>query len=397
MTVPTSFSASDSALGYLYQVRLALLSSLERLGQDQTFAVYLETLDDVVFESTGSAFELLQLKHHCQRAANLTDASPDLWKTLRVWIDGRARGAIPVDAQLFLITTSDVGVGSAASKLMVRERNEADALKKLDQTVMTSTSETNEPAYKLYRALSDADKRRLLATVVIAPHAPSITEVLSGIRAEARLAVRREHLDSFVSRLEGWWFGRAVRQLSAEGSHPILSAEIESEIDDLREQFKRDALPVDRDILDSEVDAATYENAVFVQQARLTGVANSRILFAIRDFYRAFEQRSRWMREELLLVGELDSYERLLREEWELQFARAADELGEIAAEDAKRSAAARIYSWVEESCYPIRPQVKHPSMTRGSFHMLADTLKVGWHPEFLQRLKHLLEPKEAS
>ena len=397
MTTPTSFSASDSALGYLYQVRVALLSSLERLGQDQKFALYLETLDDVVFERTGSALELLQLKHHCQRAANLTDASPDLWKTLRVWIDGRTKGSIPVDAQLFLITTSDVGVGSAASKLMVRERDEAEALKKLNQTAMTSTSDTNEPAYRLYRALSDAEKRDLLATVVIAPQAPSISGVVAAIRAEARLAVRREHLDSFVSRLEGWWFGRVVRQLNAVGAHPILSAEIESEVDDIREQFKRDALPVDGDILDSEVDAATYENAVFVQQARLTGIANSRILVAIRDYYRAFEQRSRWMREELLFVGELDRYEQLLREEWQLQFARVADDLGETAAEDAKRSAAARIYSWVEDSCYPIRPQVKHPSMTRGSFHMLADALKVGWHPEFLQRLKHLLEPQAAS
>jgi len=40
---PTNFSAVDSALGYLYQVRLASLSSLQRLAQDQTFALYLET------------------------------------------------------------------------------------------------------------------------------------------------------------------------------------------------------------------------------------------------------------------------------------------------------------------------------------------------------------------
>lgn len=394
---PTSFSAADSALGYLYQVRQALLSSLQRLAQDQTFALYLETLDDVVFDSAGSALELLQLKHHCERAANLTDASPDLWKTLRVWMEGRAKGSIPPDAQLLLVTTSDVGLGSAASKLMVRERDEAKALKLLNQTATTSTNDTNEPAYKLYRALTDAEKSSLLGTVVIAPKAPSITGVGEGIRAEARLSVRREHLDSFVARLEGWWFGRTLRQLSDATSPPILSSEIESEIDDLREQFKRDALPVDRDILESEVDAATYDNAVFVHQARLTGVRSTRILTAISDYYRAFNQRSRWMRDELLLVGELDSYERLLREEWALHFARVADDLGDGAAEDAKRSAAQRTYAWVEDSCYPIRPQVRHPSMTRGSFHILADALKVGWHPEFMERLKHLLGPQEVS
>lgn len=102
------------------------------------------------------------------------------------------------------------------------------------------------------------------------------------------------------------------------------------------------------------------------------------------------------MREDLLLVGELDRYERHLREEWELEFDRVADELGEDAADDAKRRAAQTIYTWVEKSCFPIREQVKHPSMSRGSLHILADGLHVGWHPDFMDRLQHLLEPTEA-
>lgn len=393
---PTDFSAADSAVGYLYQVRLALLSALQRLTEDDAFALYLETLDDVVFETTGSAIELLQLKHHCSRAANLTDASPDLWKSLRVWMEGRAQGTIPSDARLFLITTSDVGPGSAASRLLARERNEVEAQQRLDSTATTSTSDTNRVAYDLYRKLSDAERSALLRTIVIAPRAPDIADVGDAIRAEARLAVRREHLEPFVTRLEGWWFGRALRQLVAS-TLPILSSEIEGEWNDLQEQFKRDALPVDEDILEQEVDAAAYDNAVFVHQVRLAGIGTKRIASAIRDYYRAFAQRSRWMREELLLVPELEKYERLLREEWELQFHRLADEIGDAAAEGTMRQAAQKVYAWVEDSCYPIRPQVRHPSMSRGSFHILADSLKVGWHPQFMDRLRHLLEPKEAS
>lgn len=68
----TVFSAADSAIGYLYQVLMALLSSLHRLAEGETFALYLETLDDVVFETSGSPREQLQLKHHCERAANMS-------------------------------------------------------------------------------------------------------------------------------------------------------------------------------------------------------------------------------------------------------------------------------------------------------------------------------------
>lgn len=393
----TDFSAAESALGYLYQIRLALLSSIQRLSKDDVFAVYLETLDDVVFESDGSALDLLQLKHHLKRPANLTDASSDLWKSFRIWMEGRSAGQIPGDAQLCLVTTSSVGSGSAASYLMVEGRDECKAITKLRATATTSTNKTNEQAYELFRNLSADEQAALANSIVVVPKAPDISSIENALRSEARLAVRRDQLNSFIIRLEGWWFRRAVGQLAENDTPPILSGELESEIDDLREQFKRDALPVDQDILEAEVKAAAYENAVFVHQVKLAGIGTRRILAAIRDYYRAFEQRSRWVREELLLVGELDEYEQHLREEWELQFDRAADGLGEAAAEEAKRAVAQRVYAWVEGSCFPIRPQVQHPSMTRGSFHILSDSLRVGWHPEFIQRLKHLLEPKEAS
>ena len=45
-----AFGAGDSALGYLYQVRLALLHSLTRLKNGSDFLVSIEVLDDVAFK-----------------------------------------------------------------------------------------------------------------------------------------------------------------------------------------------------------------------------------------------------------------------------------------------------------------------------------------------------------
>lgn len=102
------------------------------------------------------------------------------------------------------------------------------------------------------------------------------------------------------------------------------------------------------------------------------------------------------MRENLLLVGELDKYERTLKEEWELVFNRAVDELGDKDAEEELTRTAREIYRWVETSCFPIRPRVNNPSLTRGSLHMLADKRVVGWHPRFLERLETLLAARPA-
>ena len=391
------FSAADAALGYLYQVRLALLSALERVSRDETFAAYLETLDDVVFEPDGSPAELLQLKHHRGRVANLTDASPDLWKSLRVWMEGRAENSIPADAQLYLVTTGPVGADSAAALLGEHGRDEAAALQRLEATAATSGNKDNRPAYQCFRALSADSRRALVTSVTVLPGSPDVTAAGDRLRQHARLMVRRNHVQSLLSRLEGWWYRRAVAQLADTAKAPILSVELEAQLDDLREQFRRDALPVDEDILAMEVTMEGFGEHVFVRQAELAGIRGRRILAAVRDYYRAFTQRSRWLREDLLHVGELDGYERRLREEWEIQFERQVDRLGEAAGEDAKTACAQAIYAWVEDSLYPIRERVDHPSMTRGSFHMLADELRVGWHPEFLARLRHLLEPEAAQ
>lgn len=392
----TAFSAADSALGYLYQARLALLLAVQRHVRDEQFAVRLETLDDVVFETAGSPWDLLQLKHHCARSANLTDASPDLWKSLRVWIEGLGAGLIPADAQLFLMTTSAVGPDSAAACLGADGRDEDTALRRLETVAATSTNATNRPAYDAFSALSAEARRAQLASVTVIPGSPDIGTVGEQLRVATGLTVRREHLGPFLQRLEGWWYGRVVAQLMDPAKFPILSQDLEAQIDDLRDQFRREALPVDQDILDEPVNAEIYREYLFVRQAELAGVGAKRIRSAIRDYYRAFTQRSRWLREELLMVGELDRYEQLLREEWEIEFERAADLLGEEAAEASKAAAAQAVYAWVEKSLLPIREQVRHPSMTRGSLHILADQLHIGWHPEFMGRLRHLLEPEAA-
>src|SRR5215470_9047146 len=90
---PSAFSAAPSALGYLYQVRYALVALLQ--AYDPESEISIEKLDDIAFESTGTAIELLQTKHRITHTGSLTDSSTDIWKTLRIWAasikDGNAR------------------------------------------------------------------------------------------------------------------------------------------------------------------------------------------------------------------------------------------------------------------------------------------------------------------
>lgn len=396
-SIRPDFSAADAALGYLYQCRMALLSALRRVRLGAEFLLYLETLDDVLFEHEGAALELLQTKHHKQQAANLTDASPDLWKTVRVWCEGTASGAILPLADLYLITTSTAGEGSVASYLRSEGRDVQKAAERLRSTAQSSINQTNQAGYAAFLALTQNAQRELLERVIVLDAAPNIVDLYAELRKEVRWAADREQIEPFLRRLEGWWLRRAIQQLVSTSRAPVLSDEFESQMDDLREQFKRDALPIDDDILAAEVDASVYQDAIFVRQLQLIGIGAQRILGAIREYFRAFEQRSRWVREDLLLVGEIEKYERRLVEEWEIVFARMKDELGSSMAEELKQKAAREVYKWVEEKVIPIRPNVTEPFVTRGSYQLLSDRLRVGWHPQFLDRLRHLLEEQEVA
>lgn len=395
---PDQFSAADSALGYLYQVRCALLWSLQRLPIEPAFEASIETLDDVTFETAGSPQELLQTKLHKNRGANLTDASPDLWKTLRIWIAALDAGQITSETVLYLVTTENASPGTIAGNLKVTGRDTEVALQRLEQTAQTSTNQTNNTAYQAYLNKPPEERKKLIDRIFVVDSAPDISDIDQLLKAEVFHAISREHQDAFLEYLEGWWFRRTVTQLqNIDNGDRISSEELEAQMAELRDQFRRESLPIADDLLNYELDdetASAHSDFPFVQQIKLATSHSTRIASAIQDYYRAFEQRSRWQRQDLLYIGDLKAYEKRLTEEWELIFAAVEDRLASEATEAQKKEAAKEVLFWAESGNVKsrIKPSVSESFITRGSLHILANQLRVGWHPEFRTRLQSLLE-----
>src|SRR5664279_3203127 len=108
-TKESSFSASEPALGYLYQLRYALLQIL-RLPEETT--CFIEKDDDIDFTDADEGRILASLKHKAL-GDTLTDLSPDFWKSVRIWVDYYIRNDISTEpVSFFLFTTGRVAVGS---------------------------------------------------------------------------------------------------------------------------------------------------------------------------------------------------------------------------------------------------------------------------------------------
>ena len=393
MTTQLPFSATDSLTGYLFQVKYALLDALRRLKEDVEFSVSIETLDDVVFQKPGQPADLIQVKHHT-KPANLTDASPDLWKTIRIWVEQYNAGNLMIGTRFYLVTTANISANSIAYYLKPNQvsRDISKAILRLDEVSQSSTNQENKPAYDVYRSLDINQKAFLLNSVIIIDSVPVISDIDSEIRREVLLVVDKKFIQSFVERVEQWWYRRALMHLTKDKQEPILSEEILAELGALREQFKQDNLPVYEEIISAAIDDTIYQDRIFVQQLKLIEVSSKRIFFAVRDYFRAFEQRSRWIREDLLQSGEVEKYEQSLIEDWEMHFEQMRDMVGEEITDKEKLRLAQEIYAWVETGdLKQIRPRVSESSLARGSYHILSDRQVVGWHPEFREKLMQVL------
>ena len=99
---------------------------------------------------------LLQLKHHMGSAGDLTDKSPDLWRSVAVWLDLLAL-LPPHEQPVFgLITTSEAPSDSAARWLGADEaRDEAKALERLEKAATDSTNTATAAARSSFLALDD--------------------------------------------------------------------------------------------------------------------------------------------------------------------------------------------------------------------------------------------------
>lgn len=396
------YSAGEQGLGYIYQARLALLHLLQ-LPEDT--AVFLEKDDDLEFVEEDGSKSLASLKHKAV-GDRLTDLSIDFWKSVNIWLaryerDGRAVSNL----RFFLLTTGTVSADAFLARLLpdqpIASADTATLAELAEAALAKSTSRLIAPIAKAFSGLSDAEKQDFLERILILDGSPRIGDIPAIIRDKHMRSVRREHREFVFERLEGWWTDAVIKQLTGARMDEIFGYEVSDKLSNFAEEYKADNLPITfrgklpADEIDTETDPR-----LFVTQLREIGISSSRIRSAILDYYRAFEQRSAWARENLLVSGEVEEYEDRLIDEWSRFKDVAFEKLKGDSAEDALREAGATLYNWAEfetgkiESLR-IRARVTEPYVLRGSFHILADAApepRVYWHPKFLVRLGKVLE-----
>jgi hypothetical protein len=226
----------------------------------------------------------------------------------------------------------------------------------------------------------------LLSAVEVIDQHPLLSELDAELEVALRFLAPRGKATAAREMLEGWWWPRVCKALTSAPAEAIPIASLEAKIDDIREALKRDALVADFEHANpTDDEVAALEGFRFVRQLRIIGVGGNRVLYAKRDYYRAFAQRSKWTREHVVLDEELERFQARLIEEWEPRFSAMCEQVQVVEPDDARlQQAGEQIYRWVEtEARFPFRSLAVR-FLSVGSYHILANDLRLGWHRDYL-------------
>lgn len=386
--------ASEQMLGYLYQVRYALALLLENDNSDCQISI--EKFDDVAFSKDDIPIQLIQLKHHIQHQGNLADASTDMWRTIKVWLDAISETPDILDGTNFLIITTATAPIDSAAFLLKKDsnRNPDTAYQKLKTVCFSSVNQAHQRYYDAFREAGEDTVKQLIRQIYIIDCASNIIDVEKDILKHIRYSCIPKHQKMIYERLEGWWFKKAIDALCCDTPVFVNQNQVRSFIVSVSQEYADDNLPIDiLDIDDLQEDNFSANEKIFHEQLKLICLGNHRMQLALRDYYRAFRQRASWVRNDLLYVNELGQYEQRLIDEWEHAFAAMEETLSEAnnATEGEKAKEGRQLFSDIEKRDIRIRPKCQEAFIMRGSYHILANQLKIGWHVDFFDRLKQLL------
>lgn len=381
----TTFSAKEPALGYYYQIirGLVLLLSEKRMDHPE---LSFECLDDITIED-ASEVDVYQTKLHIKKA-QLSDRSPEFWKTIRVWSEGITNGMLKPEETVFtLITTATVSEESFIQFLASKnEEDQKKVLTSIKKISIETDNKANLAGYKAFCALKEEQKKSLIKNIQIIDSEVSIEDTLQELSNILELSAPSSSLDVFVDSIMGWWFFVSVKSLLDSSISRISKETVKNQIDSLRDKFRADALPDDFyeavEVGDDELTES--ESKTHVKQLSLIEATKREKKSAISDYKRAYGQRSKWLKDGRVNQSEYDIFDASLYDEWKPRHGLMLDK-SEGKSEAERKEAGHEFYrNFYVDPQHPL-PAFKNKGLyiTKGSYQMLSEKGTVGWHPDY--------------
>jgi hypothetical protein len=398
LTTKNEHSAEDAALGFLYQGQYALLLLWREADDDAV--IYLETLDDVVLVASGDTL-LEQLKHSLKaKPRPLTIASLALWKTLKAWIDVLPELDLP-RTWLHLVAVAEISDGSPLEVLLNDGADREDLLRALKEEAARVGRERAEAAAagqdpphaqraaacKAFLELSEETRVNLLARTRIRPNQPNIAKIEDLLR-ESLTGIIRDRRAQVARQLVEWWNGQILDLLIKKRKVGISRFELVKRHMEIVSAIGLDELT---SAFATAMHPSSYQfDSMIERQISLVGGGEIELKRAVREEWRAREERSRWSTENPARHMIISNYDDRLIEEWS---DRHTDMRGGCVgdSDETLKDKGLDLLKWSHSNApkdlEPIAPKIVSPYYVRGTYQVLSIQGHVGWHPGFRKLL----------
>ncbi|MGG6178082.1 ABC-three component system protein [Pantoea allii] len=378
------------ALGYSLQ--FTLLTHL-LLQAPEGSLCSLEVLDDVAQENNSGDIKLIQSKS-ALTANPAADRAKSLWKTLSNWIDLATSPGFEVEKAIFELYVSRPVEGS-----IVKKFNEAKTPEDAQEAITHARTELwgDSPHFTLKDGISKeiskyvekvftADQNLLQRLICNF----QLTLGSGSPQADLEACVRSHPVSpSKVSDITNYLCGKVKRHIDKllEAEKPAVIAR-----DDFYTWYKAYVQKIDRQmVLSSRAQAPVKEKAQeylpdkFVQQLEIIGLPYEEILGAISDYLMASFDRTDWAARGEVDETSFDDLDTVLHRTWKNK----QRICGLTHSEKPEQDQGQLLYFECMQFNTPLQAMSPPSHFIPGCYHILADSLAVGWHPNYTTQLKN--------
>lgn len=391
-------SAQGPAAGFQYQFGRAFYwLACKQAGA----SVGIETADDVEIRNADGESTLEQDKHAIdEKAQPFSDRSKGLWNTLSIWIDALHSGERSVESTAFLFVTNRI-VPNCIARRIASAKSPAE----IDACIANLQTAGKDPPEHIAKIVSHVLDPRLVGSLREVIEKTELEDASNGT-ASAELrgkAIAYLQLptwcsnasESIANELSGWLMTAVISAWEKRRPAWVQRDHFVNELYAIVARRKREAIreraafliPVTDDKVGREMGSP------FVKQLHFISDDDTVVDTAIREFIRCNIEKARLSKEGNITDDDWDAFQDTLVSRWRKIRSRVL----RMKNESAEPDIGFEIFSETTEDHKEklAGSDTEQVYLTSGTYHRLANMLKVGWHPRYEALMREILETND--
>lgn len=373
---PLKTSAAGQYLGYAIEpVRFCR----HLLSVPDGDSVSLEFIDDIAVHSAQGTLALEQCKSSIT-ARGLPDKSNDLWKTFSNWADICSAGFLNPSDVRFVLYLTPGGAGDLVQEMHSAITSEAAQaiLARVKKWITPSSAGIGFRPF-LANFLAQGDER--CVAMICNFNLVVESDPVEGIKQYLRATLPESAVLDFAAAAIGIAKELADREIRNGNDAIVDAARFRTRF---RAFVRKHNLAGLLNPTTGEPDAADIEKTIgsaptYVRQLNAINLTAELIVGAVSACLRTTADKVNWAADGLIVENSLDEFDSSL----ESRFALVRDEIEDLHASSPEELRGRLVYRRCAAIELPLEGRSLPQHFVQGAFNILADRVRVGWHPSY--------------